>query len=58
MKTTLKRLLVIWLGLVWGSYGYSASAIKWDMEAFEPDLDNVPSLVMHVFDSSLSWGSE
>ena len=44
MKTTLKRLLVIWLGLVWGSYGYSASAIKWDMEAFEPDLDNVPSL--------------
>ena len=44
MKASLKRLLVVWSGLIFCGYGYSASEIKWDMEAFEPDLDNVPSL--------------
>ena len=44
MKTTLKRFIFVWSGLIFWTYGFSASEINWEMEAFEPDLSNVPSL--------------
>ena len=44
MKTTLKRFIFVCSGLIFWTYGFSASEINWEMEAFEPDLSNVPSL--------------
>ncbi len=44
MKTLLRTYFFFCISSFFCSYGFSASEINWEMEAFEPNLNNVPSL--------------
>lgn len=44
MIVRVRSLLFGFLGLIFCANGLAASEINWDMEAFEPDLTNIPSL--------------